>query len=359
LMGTTSPLALLVAVLGATLMLLTLGEFVPRAMATVNPDKTARFMAPILSALQVALYPAIWLLERFSSGILRAFGAPVQRRVFLDEEEIKEMVEMGQAQGILEKEEQEMISAVIDFADLNAGDIMVPRTDMVAVEDTATVADIVETIRRTGYSRIPVYHEDIDTVVGVVYGKDLLGQVSMLEDNEAKQVMKQTLFVPETAHLDEVLREMKTRRIHLGIVHDEYGGTAGLVTLEDILEEIVGDIFDEYDPEAAPVEWVDDQTAILDARLDIDEVNDELGTELPLAAPYETLGGYLFHKLGRPGRKGEVVERSDVKFEIERVANRRILRVRASLKDGEEVPDEDTMSPAAAFDAEFEDGSEN
>lgn len=336
LLGTVSVWSMVLAVVAASMILITVGELVPRAIATVAPDRTARLTAPLLGTMQTLLYPAVWLLERFSAVMLRLIGGPGQRRVFFDEEELKQMVEMGQAQGIIEKEEQEMISAVIDFADLTAGDIMVPRTDMVVVEDTATVPAIIATIKETGYSRIPVYKEDLDTVVGVVYGKDLIGEVDPQADTVAREVMKQTLFVPETSHLDEVLREMKTRRIHIALVHDEYGGTAGLLTLEDVLEEIVGDIFDEYDPHTGePIEWVDPTTAVLDARLGIPAVNDALGTQLPSAAGYETLAGFLFHKLGRPGRTGEVVEHDGASFELERVANRRILTVRARVPEDE------------------------
>ncbi len=341
LMGGVTVWSMILAVVAASFLLITLGELVPRALATVSPDRTARIAAPVLGTMQTLLFPAVWLLERFSAVMLRLIGGPGQRRVFFDEEELKQMVEMGQAQGIIEKEEQEMISAVIDFADLTARDIMVPRTDMVAVEDNATVPAIIATIKETGYSRIPVYKEDLDTVVGVVYGKDLIGEVDPQADTQAREVMKQTLFVPETSHLDEVLREMKTRRIHIAIVHDEYGGTAGLLTLEDVLEEIVGDIFDEYDPHTGePIEWVDPTTAILDARLDIEEVNEALGTRLPSAAGYETLAGFLFHQLGRPGRSGEVVEHDGASFELERVANRRILTVRARVPEDPEEPQE-------------------
>lgn len=347
LMGGVTVWSMIVAVVAASLLLITLGELVPRAIATVAPDRTARLAAPILGVMQTVLYPAVWLLERFSSFLLRLIGGPGQRRVFFDEEELKQMVEMGQAQGIIEKEEQEMISAVIDFADLTARDIMVPRTDMVAVEDEATVPAIIATIKETGYSRIPVYKEDLDTVVGVVYSKDLIGEVDPQADTPARQVMKQTLFVPETSHLDEVLREMKTRRMHIAIVHDEYGGTAGLLTLEDVLEEIVGDIFDEYDPHTGePIEWLDPTTALLDARLDIEDVNEALDLGLPSAAGYETLAGFLFHKLGRPGRTGEVVEHDGATFELERVANRRILTVRAR------VPEQDEEAPEAEDETE-------
>ncbi len=323
---------LLIAAIGlATVLLLTLGELVPRAMATVSPDKTARRVTGGLVFVQGLLAPVIWLFERFSALALKLSGAPTQRRVFLDEEELKHMVEMGQEQGIIEEQEKEMISAVIEFADISAREVMVPRTDIVALEEGSSLDDVVDTVTESGYSRIPVYRDDLDHVVGFVYGKDVLPALQNGGKRQVTDVLKEGLFVPETATLDEVLREMKTRRIHIAIVHDEFGGTAGLVTLEDILEEIVGDIFDEYDPEAESLQWLTDHEVRLDARMTVEEVNEALGTNLPEDQGYETVGGFLFHELGRPGRAGEVLTTDGVEFTLEEVDKRRIIQVKAVL----------------------------
>lgn len=327
---------LLIAILTALVVLLILGELLPRALSTVDPDRTAVWVTAPIAVLQTVFYPVIRSFEALSSIVLSAFGAPLQRRVFLDEQELQHVLEVGEQQGLIEEEERDMIESVIELGEDDVGHVMVPRTDIVAVQAQTPIREVAAAVTSTGYSRIPVYKEDLDDVVGVVYGKDVLEAVSNNIEGPVVQIMKEALFVPETAPLDETLREMKTRRIHIALVHDEFGGTAGLVTLEDVLEEIVGDIFDEYDPETEPIEWVDEEMAVLDARMDIEEVNDALGTHLPEGEGYETLGGYLFHELGRPGRVGEKVTRNGVVFVLERVANRRILKVRAALP-----PDED------------------
>jgi CBS domain containing-hemolysin-like protein len=229
-----------------------------------------------------------------------------------------------------------MIASVIEFGADQVGEVMAPRTDVVAIEAGSPIEEIAGLVTDTGFSRIPAYREDLDNIVGLVYAKDLLDALQEDPKQPADSVMKETLFVPETTPLDEALREMRIRRIHMAIVHDEFGGTAGLVTMEDLLEEIVGDIFDEYDPAAATVEWVDEDEAIFDARANIEQVNDELGLDLPVEAGYETLGGFLFHKLGRPGRASETIEHEGYTFQLEEVANRRILTVRVTPTDEDE-----------------------
>lgn len=332
-------LAIAGAIATAAFLLLALGEFLPRAMATVDPIRTARFIAPPLGIVGFFLAPFVWLFERFSAATMKLFGAPTERRALLDEDELREMVERGTAEGILEKEEGKMIEAVIEFGETTAGEVMVPRTDMAAVEESATLEEIIDKLSATGFSRMPVYRDDLDGIVGVVYSKDALAALHEGKAAVARDLMRQPLFVPETVHLDEVLREMRARRLHIAIVHDEFGGTAGLITLEDILEEIVGDIFDEYDLGVAePVEWLSEGVALLDARMDVEVVNETLGTNIPEEEGYETLGGYLFHELGRPGRPGEVLERGAVTFKLERVANRRILQVRAERAEQPEEP---------------------
>lgn len=331
---------LMFGILSALIVLLLLGELLPRALATVDPDRTAVWVTSPVAVLQIIFYPVIRTFEGIASSVLSVFGAPLERRVFLDEKELQHVLEVGEQQGLIEEEERDMIESVIELGEDDVGHVMVPRTDIVAVHAQTPIREVAAQVTETGYSRIPVYEDDLDDVAGVVYGKDVLEAVANNIEGPVVQIMKEALFVPETAPLDETLREMKTRRIHIALVHDEFGGTAGLVTLEDVLEEIVGDIFDEYDPETEPIEWVDEQVAVLDARMDIEEVNDALGTHLPEGEGYETLGGYLFHELGRPGRAGEKVTRNGVVFVLERVANRRILKVRATVP-----PDEEAKAP--------------
>lgn len=321
--------AVLLGVAVGGLTLLVGGEMAPRVAASRDPEEEGPDMTGAIQATQALLGPAVSLIDRLAG--LGGPGEPAPQRVFLDEEEIQRVVEAGREQGVLAAEEEEMIASVIDFGADQVGEVMAPRTDVVAIEAGAPVEEVAALVTDTGYSRIPVYREDLDNVVGVVYGKDLLDALAEEPKQPADSLMKETLFVPETTRLDEALREMRTRRIHLAIVHDEFGGTAGLVTMEDLLEEIVGDIFDEYDPEAQAVERIGEDEFILDARMDIERVNEELGLALPAERGYETLGGFLFHRLGRPGRSGETVEHGGITFTLEQVANRRILKVRVHV----------------------------
>ncbi len=331
-------IAVIVGILGAWLILLSVGEIAPRTSAARDPEAGGMDLTPWIRVTHIVLAPVVAVIQALSRG---RGTDPVPSRMFLDEEEIQRVVEAGREQGVIEEEEQEMIEAVIEFGADQVGDVMAPRTDVVAIEASSPIEEAAALVSQTGFSRIPVYREDLDNIVGVVYSKDILDAVREDAKQATDSVMNETMFVPETTSLDEILREMKTRRIHMAIVHDEFGGTAGLVTLEDLLEEIVGDIFDEYDPEAQDVSWVEENEAIIDARMDIDRVNEELGISLPAQQGYETLGGFLFHKLGRPGRAGESLEEDDITFVLEEVANRRILTVRVQVPEKEEDGEND------------------
>ncbi|MGH2668541.1 MAG: hemolysin family protein, partial [bacterium] len=190
--------------------------------------------------------------------------------------------------------------------------------------------DIVAVFGESGYSRIPVYHETLDNVLGVIYGKDVLVALREGRKATAKDLMRSPVFVPETQPLNEVLDLMRNKGVHLLFVHDEFGGTAGVLAMEDVLEEIVGEIYDEFDVRAAGVEWIEPDVAMIDARMSVELVNKALGTGLPVDEGYETLGGYLFHRLGRPGKVGETLRHDGYEYRFERVIGRRILRVRAT-----------------------------
>jgi CBS domain containing-hemolysin-like protein len=330
--------AALLGVAVGGLLVLVAGEIAPRVSASHDPEAEGPDMTSAIRLAQALTAPVVASIERVADA--SGTGRPAPQRVLLDEEEVQRVVEAGRDQGVLADEKTEMIASVIEFGADQVGEVMAPRTDVVAIEAGSPIEEIAGLVTDTGFSRIPVYREDLDNIVGLVYAKDLLDALQEDPKQPADSVMKETLFVPETTPLDEALREMRIRRIHMAIVHDEFGGTAGLVTMEDLLEEIVGDIFDEYDPEAETIERVGEREAILDARMDIERVNDELGLSLPSQRGYETLGGFLFHRLGRPGRAGETVGHQGKTFTLEEVANRRILKVRVELPEDETV-DED------------------
>jgi putative hemolysin len=226
-----------------------------------------------------------------------------------------------------EEEERELIHSVFEFGDTVVREVMVPRTDMVVVKDAATLEEALDTIVKAGYSRIPIYEGDLDNIVGVLYAKDLLKRTLDLDRKESVANMgRNALFVPEQKKVADLLREMQQQRVHMAIVVDEYGGTAGLVTIEDLIEEIVGEIVDEYDQEEPLVEPVDENRIRVSARLPIDEVNELLDVELP-HEEWDTVGGLVFGLVGRVPSVGETVSYDSVEFTTERVTGRRIQKV--------------------------------
>jgi CBS domain containing-hemolysin-like protein len=235
--------------------------------------------------------------------------------------------------GAVNEEEQEMIESIMELRDSDVSEIMTPRTEIEAVEHIATLAEIKALIGRIGHSRIPIYEDNIDNIIGVVYAKDLL-HVGDYENFDARQVMREALFVPETKNLRDLLHEFRTRKVHMAIVLDEYGGTAGLVTIEDILEELVGEIVDEYDEdEPEPLTRIDANTVDIDARMRVDELNEELGIALPEEDDYETIGGFVFSHLGHIPQAGERCTHENVEIEVIDAEPRRIIRVRLHIHE--------------------------
>ena len=326
--GGTTVLAVLAGLVLAALALLTLGEFVPRALATLDPDATSRAVAPFILATGVVLAPLVWAFEHASAALFRILGAPMTRRVFLDEEELKHMIEVGREQGILEQEEEEMLSAVIDFGDTTAAEVMVPRTDMVTVTADFRVVDAMEVVILNGYSRIPACGQGIDDIVGIVHAKDLMrAERDGHEDRLVVGLARPAKFVPETKGVADLLREMQVERFHMAIVIDEYGGTAGLVTLEDIIEELLGEIVDEFDVEDPMIEPLPGGDVRVNARMALDEVNDLIHAQLP-EGDWDTIGGLLLSELGHVPTEGECVEVDGWRLTAQRVQGRRIGRVR-------------------------------
>jgi CBS domain containing-hemolysin-like protein len=255
-------------------------------------------------------------------------GKGLKSGPFVSEDEIKAMVDEAERDDVIEEEEREMIHSIFEFGDTILREVMVPRPDMVAVPVTTSLQQVLELMLRTGYSRIPVYQEDIDDVVGLAYAKDVLRR---LHDGQADKpladILRPAPFMPESMKAAECLREMRRRKSHMVIVIDEYGGTSGLVTLEDLLEEIVGEIADEYDLEEPNIEPLPDGDYRVNARLAIDEVNELLDVELP-ATEWDSIGGLLFNVVGGVPREGQEVEFQGLRLRAERVQGRRIGRVR-------------------------------
>jgi magnesium and cobalt exporter, CNNM family len=303
-------------------------EVAPKTYAVQHTDRAALFVAPFVYFL--TRLPGLQQVTRLliAIGNVVTPGKGLKSGPFVSEDEIKAMVDEAERDDVIEEEEREMIHSIFEFGDTILREVMVPRPDMVAVPLQTPLEQVLELILRTGYSRIPVYDGTIDEVVGLAYAKDVLRR---LHDDQADKpladILRPAPFMPESMRAAECLREMRKLKSHMVIVIDEYGGTAGLVTLEDLLEEIVGEIADEYDLEEPNIEPLPDGDYQVNARLGIDEVNELLDVELP-ATEWDTIGGLLFNLVGGVPREGQEVEFQGLRLRAERVQGRRIGRVR-------------------------------
>jgi len=276
----------------------------------------------------------VFYLRRFTDVLVRRLaGVPeegAEEKTDVKQEEFLTDLEIA---GVADAEEQAMIENVLELTDTTVEEIMTPRTDIEAVEVSSGRRTVLDTITKAGHSRVPVYEDDIDHIVGLIYAKDLLSEVDREESEfNLSEKMRGAYFVPETKYLRVLLHEFQNQKLHAAIVLDEYGGTAGIVTIEDILEELVGEITDEY--EKAPIRairQVDENVFEVDARTDIDDVNDELGLDLPEEEDYETLGGFVFSYLGYIPKAGESFEYEGIGFTISSAETRRIRRIRMKL----------------------------
>ena len=303
-------------------------------------------------AAVLVLSPLVKLLDASGALIYRQPGVGSRESAAgVTEAGIMLQVDVAEEEGVLEEEEGEMIRSIFEFGDTVAREIMVPRIDMRAAEASTSIGELVDMAVEAGHSRIPIYEGSVDRVTGIFYLKDSLRFLrDGRRDVKVGEIMRPAYFVPESKKVDELLREMQKRRVHVAIIVDEYGGTAGLVTIEDILEEIVGEIQDEFDPEETMVEHVSETETIVDAIMTLDDVNDILSIRLE-DEDVDTLGGFVYAKLGRVPEKGDAVEDDGVRLVVEEVEGNRITRVRVvKLETGEAVsaPDSGVAEPDSA-----------
>ncbi|TMG63442.1 MAG: HlyC/CorC family transporter [Chloroflexi bacterium] len=282
--------------------------------------------------------PLVGFLFNLTRLITRPFGGvnPQVGLALVTEDEIKSLVETGQAQGVLQEREQRMITSIFAISEKPVHEVMVPRTDIVAIDVDTPPDEILKIITNIGHSRIPLYEGSPDNIIGILYVKDLFRRLARGEkDVQIRPYMRPAQFVPESKKIDQLLRDMQKDKIHIAIVVDEYGGTSGLVTIEDLVEEIVGEIRDEYDVEQEMVLPVSESEALMDARVPFEDVRETFDLDLPPAeaAPnYDTLGGFVVAQLGRFPKAGEAVEAGGARFVVESVEGRRIRRVRVVKK---------------------------
>jgi putative hemolysin len=304
-----------------------IAEVAPKTFALQHPDRAALRVAGVLSLL--TNFPPLRLLSRALIGMANALlpGAGLKRGPFVTEDDVRAAADVAAEEQEIEREERRLIHSIFEFGDTVVREVMLPRTDMVAIEADATVEEAMERAIEGGYSRVPAYEGDTDHIIGLVYLKDLVHHARKSEGGEKVRIaLRDAVFVPEQKRVAELLREMQQQHFHMAVVVDEYGGTAGLVTLEDLLEEIVGEIADEYDVDEPGVERLDDGALRVPGRMPIDDVNEELGTDLP-DDEWDTVGGLVFNLLGKVPDEGETVRFQGLEFRAERVQRRRIVTV--------------------------------
>jgi putative hemolysin len=343
-------IALLVVTLPVAVLTLVIGEVAPKSLGLQYAERIALVAVYPLSWLQTLLVPAVSLLTALSNLVLKPFGGTASfSPPAINEEEIKLLVEASEKQGVLEAEETEMIESILDFGDTPVRKVMTPRIDITAFEIGGSLSELVRLIGESGHSRIPIYEGDMDNIIGIVHAKDLLGLAVSTEAGEAdiRRIMRPAYFIPETKKIGELLSEFRRSRQQIAIVRDEYGVTSGLVTIEDLLEEIVGDIQDEYDTEEPMVTEIDNRTYLLDGRMSLEDINERFELHLP-EEEADTIGGFVFALLGRQAQAGEEVVYEDIRFCVEATDGRRITKVKMELPmphqaEQEEVDDEQAV----------------
>jgi CBS domain containing-hemolysin-like protein len=311
------------------IILLFFGEIGPKIYAARASDNYALAVAPVILFLSHIFAPLIWLVERVSPkiGIGREAAEPA-----VTEEEIKEWIDVGKEEGTIEQGEKEMLYSVLEFGDTTAREIMTPRVDVILMEDTANFEEAIRIFNETGFSRIPVYHDTSDNITGILNVKAIFSaMVSRRKDTAIKEIMYDPMFVPETKKIDDLLKELQVHRVQMAIVIDEYSSFVGIVTVEDILEELVGDIMDEYDREEPDVQKLAEGVYVVDAQTWVEDINEQMGISLPVDQSYETVGGLIIDRLGHfPQHPGEKIETGEgrVTLVVMQMHGRRIVKVK-------------------------------
>jgi CBS domain containing-hemolysin-like protein len=323
--------AVVVSSLGITSMVLIFGESAPKSYAVEHTEVHARRVARGLKIVEKVLWPLITLFYYLTGIVNRVTGgSPSIESTYVTRDEIRNMIQTGGREGILDEEERQRLQRALRFTDATAKEVMTPRLDMAAIYSEATVEEAIEMCIQSGHARLPVYKESLDNVIGVFDIRDLeSSSYDAFADIEVADVVSRTLHVPESKDVDELLSEMRENRIHMVIVIDEFGATEGLITMEDMTEEIVGEIL--AGDEDHPIEFVDDDTVVVDGSVNIEEVNEALDIVLPEGEEFETIAGFIFNRAGRLVEQHEEFDYENVTLRAERVENTRIQKVRVTV----------------------------
>ena len=335
------PLATVLITLAVSYFSIVVGELVPKRIALANPEGVAKSVSPVISGFMKLARPLVWLTSASANALANLMGIKEPEDAGASEEEIKYLVTDSTE---LTEEEKSMIHDVIELGDTKAREVMVPRVDMCAVEDTDSLFEVLDIMRETGYSRVPVYRGTIDRIVGIAHIKDLLEPIldNRNESEHIARFMRQASYVPETKNIMPLLSEMRGAHDQMVIVVDEYGGTAGIITLEDIVEEVVGEIEDEFDPDNKYLTQLSDREWLVDGRFSIDDAI-ELGWPVEDNEEFETIAGFVLDVADRLPRPGDVIEHEGYQFIVQSLRRRRVamLRVVAPEPDVEDASDDD------------------
>jgi putative hemolysin len=302
-------------------------------IARKSPERWLMRLSPLLGILRFLFAPAVWIVSGTAAVLSNRLEIdPLFSTPIVTEEDLKEMVEASGASGELIEDEKEMIHSIIEFTDTVAREVMTPRTDIDALEATSSAVEVAKMIDESGHTRIPIYQGSLDRIVGVVHAKDLLQTIMSGNGKDIREIIRPPMFVPESKDLHGLLQQFRKERSLMAIVQDEFGGTAGLVTMEDVVEEIVGQIVDEYDVEELEVQPLGDASWLIDGRLHLDDVNDEIGSDFQ-SEEFDTLGGYVFGLCGRQPVEGDSVDDDGWHLKVAATDGRRVLRVLAEKRE--------------------------
>jgi len=322
-------LVLTFQILLITILILLFGELFPKMIASQNSIKFAKYIAVPLNIFSIIIYPV----SEFITEMLRLSSSKIsfdKSNSAISKDELVDLANISKEKGAIEEGEHSLISAIVMFSGLTVYEVMTPRVDIVAVSTEEDYEEIIKIITNSGHSRIPVYSNDLDEIIGIVFAKDLLTYINTQNPADTfhlVNLIKKPLFVPETKLINDLLREFQEKKVHLAIVVDEYGGTSGLITLEDIIEEVLGDIWDEFDKAENNIVKLDDNSFIALGKTKLDDLNEQLNSKIEIADDYDTLGGFIFNKAGNIPKEGFYFEDGNFKFTVKEVQKKRVKKV--------------------------------
>ncbi|MEO5703402.1 MAG: hemolysin family protein [Candidatus Limnocylindrales bacterium] len=339
--GAAGGTALIIVTIILALFTIVFAELIPKSIALASPERFALALSRPIDVIARLLGPIVTILSGLTRWVARSIGVDINQEAQISADELRLIVERGGEQGVLEAEEEQMINAVIELGERRVHEVMIPRVAIAALSADGTFEEAIDLVVEVGHSRIPVYRESIDEIVGILYAKDLLPYLKADAGPRPalRKLLRPPVLVPESMTIDDLLHELQRRKVHIAIVLDEYGGTAGLVTIEDLLEEIVGEIQDEYDVEEPMVVRLSDNEARVDGRADVDELLELFDLDLKLedAEEYDTVGGLMYHRVGGVPSPGDSIDVDGLRLTVETTDGRRVGKVLVTRRMGEGI----------------------